>query len=328
MNAIIQETLIRWKSTRKTKMTPSGWLSGNAPCCEYRGQNPDKRGRGGIKADDIQIAYNCFNCGFTATYQQGRNLYPKFIKLLHWLNFSESEIGQFKLAALKENFEGKESVALAPRKIAPVKIPDWELLSDNRTHPRHINFLKSRGFSASDYTFLCAGGTYQNRVIIPFISQDTFVGFTARSIFPHDKFRYIMKLESDFVFGMEWVKPHHQIVFLMEGPLDALSIHGLAVMHNEISDAQAEMICDLGKDVIVVPDLDKSGLDLKFDHGFIRTALDHDWKVSFPLWKYKDANEAFVEYGPLFVVKHLIDQSTSNETTIRVKQKLFFDRVK
>ena len=62
----------------KRKQTPSGWLSFNAPCCHHNGTSADKRGRGGLITNgDGGISFHCFNCGFKASWQPGRNLSHK-----------------------------------------------------------------------------------------------------------------------------------------------------------------------------------------------------------------------------------------------------------
>jgi hypothetical protein len=332
MNIIIQTTLDYWRRTR-TKIAPSGWEHRNSVCCHHRGDTPDKRGRGGIKTDGRNISYHCFQCGFTANYTPGKPLYPKFINLLTWLNVDEKTISHLKLESFRISKEiDVESSAIVRRDIKEVDLPNGcsllELEHEKETHKAHIEFLKTRGFEAEDFPFLVSPNlTYRTRVILPFILHNTIVGYSARSIVQAEKLRYLMKTTTDFVFGLDWVKPEHEWVFVTEGLFDALSVKCLAVMHNEISDAQTEMICDLQKKVIVVPDLDRAGLANQ-NNTLINTALDNGWSVSFPQWPDKDINAAYVKYGQLFVIKHLLDQATDSTTTIRVKQKLLLNELK
>jgi hypothetical protein len=312
-------------------MAPSGWLSGNAVCCEHRGQNPDKRGRGGFKVSSDTLSWHCFNCSFTASYRVGKPLYPKFVKLMEWLGIDDQTIKHLKFEALKIS---KEAINVEPinnpyRQIKPVKMPDCNLLqNESSTHQAHINFLLSRGFTTDDFPFLVSSDIgYKNRVILPFILHDTIVGFSARSIIPQDKSRYIMKVTTDYVFGLDWVQPEHKWVFVTEGLFDALSVKSLAVMHNEISDAQTEMICDLQKHIIVVPHLDAAGVSTH-EKSLINTALDCGWSVAFPEWTEKDINAAYVKYGALFCVTHLLKSAINDPFTIRLRQKLLTDEFK
>jgi len=330
MNLIFQTIYDAWCRT-KTKKSPSEWISRNCPFCEHRGQAPDKRGRGGLKHDNNSITLNCFNCGFCASWTIGRPLYPKMISALKWLNVDEKTINQLKLESLRISKEsGFEPIVHIRRNIKPIVLPaDCTILeSDSIKHQKHIDFLKTRGFTPEDFSFLVSPDlTYRSRVILPFILQDTIIGYSARSIISNEKMRYIMKETTEFVFGVEWVEPEHEWIIVTEGLFDALSVKCLAVMHNEISEAQTEMICDLQRRVIIVPDLDKAGLANR-KNSLINTALDCGWEVAFPTWEVKDINAAYVNYGPLFTIKHILDCSTNNPTKIRVQQKMLLNGLK
>ena len=91
----------------KRKTTPSGWMSFNAPCCVHNGENADTRARGGLITEGEVISYHCFNCGFKASWQPGRNLSHKFKKLLEWLNAPDNEITKLALDVMRIN-EGVE----------------------------------------------------------------------------------------------------------------------------------------------------------------------------------------------------------------------------
>jgi hypothetical protein len=147
------------------------------------------------------------------------------------------------------------------------------------------------------------------------------VGYSARTINPIEKLRYIMRKSGEFVFGMDFIKEEHSWVIVQEGLFDAISINGLAVMHNEISERQAELIQATGKQIIVVPDMNKAGLS-KNENSLIQTAIDYGWSVSFPEWPYEDVNDAYVRYGKLFCIQHILNNKISDSLTIRLKQKL------
>ena len=330
--SIIEFTLDKWRIGRRIKKSPSGFESGNAVCCIHRNQSLDKRGRGGMIVSGNTLSYSCFNCSYKCSYTIGRPLYPKFINLLRWMDVDEKIINQLKLEALRESSQTTSfpTHSNQPKNIKAIELPkNCTILEDDKTNQAHVDFLKTRGFTPEDFSFLVSSDlVYRSRIILPFIMHDTIIGYSARSIISSEKIRYIMKTTTNFIFGMEWVKPEHNIVFVMEGLFDAMSIGGLAVMHNEISDAQIEMLCDLQKKIIIVPDLDKTGL-LPTKNGLIQIALDNGWGVSFPEWeKIKDVNDAYVKYGPLFTMKHLIDMTTTDPLTIRLKQKLLLQRFK
>lgn len=331
MNVIGQTTLDYWNRA-KTKNNSSGWISRNCPCCVNRGQNPDKRGRGGIKiVDGENLVFNCFNCLYTASYYIGKPLYPKFLKLLEWMGLDERTISQLKLENLRliSDSVSLPTNIIQKRELKSIELPQpIELLDNQSKYSKHIDFLNRRGFTPNDFSFLISDNIiYRNRVMLPFILENTIIGYSARSIINDEKMRYIMKMNVPFVFGLDFVKPEYEWVILSEGLFDALSVKGLAVMHNEINEDQINLINDLQKRIIVVPDLDKAGLS-KSNNSLINTALDNSWDVAFPEWDCKDINEAYIEYGPLFVIKHILDMTTSNQTTIKVKHKMFMNKIK
>jgi hypothetical protein len=47
---------------QKRKQTSSGWVSFNAPCCVHTGESADRRSRGGVKQQEDDWSYHCFNC--------------------------------------------------------------------------------------------------------------------------------------------------------------------------------------------------------------------------------------------------------------------------
>ena len=80
------------------RQTPSGWSTTNCPMCIKRGQSrPDTRKRGGFKTSDTTISYHCFNCGYKASYKQGKVLTAKMVDLLQALNVDSTEINKLSL---------------------------------------------------------------------------------------------------------------------------------------------------------------------------------------------------------------------------------------
>jgi len=104
--SIVSDTLALYLPAKR-KTTPSGWTSFNAPCCVHNNENADTRGRGGVIYEGDVISYHCFNCGYKASWQPGRNLSYKFKKLLEWLNTPDADITKLALDVMREN-EGVE----------------------------------------------------------------------------------------------------------------------------------------------------------------------------------------------------------------------------
>jgi hypothetical protein len=329
MDTFQQITLELWKQGKRIRRAPSGWLYGNAACCHHRGQRIDRRARGGLRIDVNAIAYNCFNCGFKTVYKFGEPLSEKFKTLLKWMGADENLINTLVLEALRatENYvpkPGEEKPSLLEACDLPV---GSELIVENsRKYRRHIDYLKGRGIDINSYAFLATEDEdaleFHNRVIIPFMKYGQIVGYTARTFDPNPTLtKYIMRSTTPYVFGLDLQKFEWRWAILTEGPFDALSLDGLSVMHNVCSEQQAQLINNLGKRIIVVPDLDKTGL--KQNESLIMDAIQYNWSVSIPEWpsNIKDVNAAVLEYGPLAVAKIILDNAVDNPAKIMLNAK-------
>ena len=100
--SIVAETVLTFLPPKR-KQTPSGWISFNAPCCQHNGHSPDTRLRGGVIQEGEVISYHCFNCGYKASWQPGRNISHKLRKLLQWLNAPDDVINKLALSVMQEN---------------------------------------------------------------------------------------------------------------------------------------------------------------------------------------------------------------------------------
>ena len=100
--SIVAETLLTYLPAKR-KTTPSGWTSFNAPCCHHNGNTADTRGRGGLISEADTVSYHCFNCGFKASWQPGRQVSHKLRKLLQWINTPDDIINKLALQVMQEN---------------------------------------------------------------------------------------------------------------------------------------------------------------------------------------------------------------------------------
>jgi DNA primase len=157
-------------------------------------------------------------------------------------------------------------------------------------------------------------------VIIPFTWKNKIIGYTARATTDTVKPKYYNSHDPNYVFNIDQQQPDSQFVIVCEGPIDAMSIDGVAVMGNSCSRVQADIIEDLDREVIVVPDSDAAGAQL------IDQAILYGWTVSFPEWleTCKDINEAVNKYGRLFVLKSILQARETNRLKIELhKRKLY-----
>jgi len=311
----------------KRKQTASGWISINAPCCVHNGESADRRQRGGIKTTDQGWSYHCFNCGFTASFILGRTLSFKARRLLTWLNVPKEEIERINLESLRHRsvqgiLDDRQRTANV---VQGIEFEDRELPEEfaliDANMPVHYQYLQDRHVP-EDYPMGMIHGRPDDKfsrrqgVIIPFTYDGRIVGHTRRFFDDHNP-RYIHDMQPGYVFGTDLQGADWQHVIVVEGVFDALSIAGLAVLHADISDAQARLIRSLGREVTVVPDQDAAGMKL------VDRAVDLGWAVSMPEWTagIKDVNDAVKEYGRLVTLIHIMQAREISRIKIELRKR-------
>lgn len=327
----------------KKKTSPSGWTSFNAVCCEHNGETADTRGRGGITSNpDGSVSYHCFNCNFKASYQPGRHLTFKFRKLLRWLGADDIDVKRLVIEAIRVRelvnpeevkVEEEERIdfntkALPENSLSLQSLLTHHILANFENVPKlldsAVDYIKDRKIDINKYDFYwtdLSDHSLHQRVTVPFVWQGRTVGYTSRAFVEGVKPKYYSQYEPNFVFNTNNQQPDWKFVIVCEGPFDAMSIDGVAVMHNEISEQQADIIESLAREVLVVADRDRAGAKL------INDAIEYGWGVSFPVWQEtcKDINEAVVKYGKLFVLKSIIDSRETSKLKIELMKKRLYN---
>jgi len=328
------------------KKTSNNWTSFNAPCCIHNGETADTRGRGGIIQNGDNVSYHCFNCQYKTSFVPGRPLSYKFRKLLSWLGASENDIRRMVIEAIrvKEFIEltnpveqpKEEIVKYTPRPLPPEAVSFYGMvefyeLANKLDYPLQfmdaVNYLDQRCIDMTRYEFFWSPHhehKMSHRVIIPFKWQGETIGYTARAIVDGIKPKYFNSHEPDFVFNVNEQKRDSKFVIVCEGPFDAMSVDGVAICGNHCSERQADIIDSLGREVIVVPDFDRS--DGKWPGAkLVEQAIQFGWSVSFPVWAEtcKDINEAVTKYGKLFTLRSILNERETSSLKIELRKRKY-----
>jgi len=332
--SIVAETVLTYMPSKR-KTTPSGWISFNAPCCHHNGHTADNRGRGGIIQNDEGISYHCFNCGFKASWQPGRPLSHKLRKLLRWTSAPDDIVNKLALEVMRENegVEIQQRIAEIPTfNTVPLpesarKLQDWadycalEPGGVDKNLIKIFEYMKERNLfmDDTDYYWTPELG-YRDRLIIPFFYEKRIVGWTARSVLPDKKPKYLTEVQPGFVYGLDEQSYNKIFAILCEGQIDAIHIEGCALGGSEISDQQALLLNKLHKDIIVVPDRDKSGSKL------VERAIELGWGVSLPEWDddVKDIGDAVEKYGRIYTLHNIVSLAETSPLKIRLRAKKWF----
>ena len=314
----------------KKKKTQSGWTSFNAPCCIHNGHSVDKRGRGGIKQDGDNWSYHCFNCNFKCGFKLGRNISRNCRRFLGWCGMDDSDINKWSLHSLQhkdllDSILTKKKQHAVP-KFKEVEMPAGELIyAVNPAHKVYIDYLATRGMTHNDYPFLVTPnekGRNSQRLIIPYTYENKVVGSTSRYL-DNRVPKFINDQQPGYVFGIDLQKPDWEVCLVFEGIFDAISMNGCALTHNTINDNQVGVLKKLGKRIIVVPDQDKTGLEI------CDRALELGFDVSLPNWAddVKDANDALIKYGKLTTLLSILDNATSSKIKIEMMRNKIGKRI-
>ena len=178
-----------------------------------------------------------------------------------------------------------------------------------------LYYLADRKIYLEDYPFYwCPRTGFNNRVIIPFLKDNIIVGYTARAI-GDAKPKYISEQQPGYVFNLDRQHDDREFVIVCEGPFDAISIDGCALLGAEIKEGQNWLLRSLHKELVLVPDRDHDGPRT------VEQAIDNGWSVSLPDWPpgIKDVNDAVVKLGRLATMWLIVTAKETNPLKIRLK---------
>jgi len=326
----ISDTVLQyWRNKTRIKKTNSGWYTGNAPCCIHNGETIDRRRRGGIILDlDGGFTFNCFNCKFKTKFVLGKVISPRTRDFMAWLGMDNTVIQKLNLDSLRYA-KAPDIVVSKQSLIAKLRLrnfTEYKMVNGARpltdTDTKYVDYLNGRGLDIKDYDFYItpdAKGRNNNRIIIPYKHKNKIVGWTSRYL-DDKKPKFLNEHQQHgFVFGTNLQNRIWNYAIVCEGILDAVSIKGLAVLHNDITTDQMALLNRLGKQIIVVIDQDRSGIHLA------ELAIKAGFGVSIPNWGLKDdgkpihdINEAVQKYGRTTTLLSIIQAHETSKIKIHV----------
>ena len=324
--SVVAETVLTFLPPKR-KQTPSGWLAFDAPCCIHNGETRDTKQRAGIIQEGEGISYHCFNCGFKASWQPGRNFSHKMRRLMQWMGAPDDIINKVALDVMRENegVEAKERIAQLPT-FDSVPLPEdavkiTDITDFNKYSMAVLEYMASRSLNVDDTDYYWSPSLgYRDRLIIPFYYEGRIVGWTGRSVVPDKKPKYLTEVQPGYVYGLDDQGYNKVFAIVCEGQIDAIHIEGCALGGSEISDQQAMLLNRLQKQIIVVPDRDKAGSKL------VERAIELGYSVSMPEWDndINDIGDAVAKYGRLYTLHSIAISANDSALKIRLRAKKWF----
>ena len=194
--------------------------------------------------------------------------------------------------------------------------PQWDKINGL------LDYLKKRGIGPDWYDFMYSpdmNWDVDKRLLIPFYWRGDVVGFTGRIFDDSKKVKYYTDVQPGYVFNMDAQDWSRKFVLVTEGPFDAITVSGVSILGSEINDTQRELIDNLNRQVIVVPDRDAPGEKL------INQAIEFGWSVAFPEWAegVDDVADAVLQYGRLFTIQSILKTTEKSKLKIDLKRKMY-----
>lgn len=317
--------------------------------CKVCNDHGRKGPRAAFKFDDT-VGYHCFNCGAKASFDPGthRSISENLEQILTAFGVPEDEINRLRFALLGNRPAGEtktKAVSHQPKEI-PLPSHFYRITeTDNLTlaQKQWIEvaeyYLEERGIDANSYPFMLATGKpgdlskhpkdaqkamlreaqkWVGRIIVPMYKDDNLIFYTGRDMTGKKtkKYESPSSPKNQVIFGFDKLfETSDTPLYIVEGVFDALSVDGVAVLGNDITEAQAHWLNLSNRHKVYVPDRFGSG------HVGAEKAASYGWSISFPeIGDCKDLNEAMLKYGKLYVLATLAENTTRGlEARTRIK---------
>jgi len=320
----------------KRKTNPSGFYI-CCPMCTMMGERRnDTKFRGGFTVlPDKSFIYHCYNCNYATKYEVNGRISKNLMKFLNKIGIDSKEI-PIRLRLLKNN-EKIDTV------IINKNIPDVVVEFDSVSLPigsKSINEWLEDTSSPIEfcdaYKYLISRGepilngwnyfwtpnknfSWNQRIIIPFYHHSKIVGYTGRTFTKNNKIsKYYSRQPEHFLFNQDKIESDNDILFLTEGIFDAISIKGIGVLGNSLTDKQLNLLNASKKHIILIPDRNEASRRL------MEQCLSQGWNISIPeLWMddndIRDCASSTEKYGQLVTIEQIMLHATNNNTKIQLR---------
>lgn len=324
------------------------WVAHNCPACVHNGQpRADTKKRAGqYHSPDGAFSFHCFNCGYKTYWRPGFDAHRKLLELAGWYGATDQQKGVMIVAAndIKQSgdFEVQETSEYVKASIIPKDMPEQaKPFSEWAAMPNPpIDFIKVVQKVAERNEFLLdtfdfwwtpeKDNNLNDRYLVPFHMHGRIVGYTGRITWKHSRMKYLNQYPENFLYNIDLLYDEQaKDILVVEGPIDAGLVNGVATCHYTIRDNQLDWLKQSNKNIIVVPDRDKDGRKM------VEQAIQNGFSVALPDYGHyiddngekqliSDVEQAVRKYGRLYT-RYLISKSTyKDEFEIRVRANQWF----
>ena len=217
--------------------------------------------------------WSCFGCHCDKKNKEQGNYGTDCIAFIEWIT-NKSFIDAVKYLAERVNLPLPES------EHEELLVRNYKLMKkyESDMNDEALEYLNDRGISAPEITQWHIGyDKADNRIVFPLIdSYNNVIGFNRRLITKETKGiskKYIHSSDSDifkkanYLYGMNHIDRTYDYIVITEGVMDCILARKYGLRNvicglgTSLSQNQIDMISRTGKELIVVYDSDKKGID-------------------------------------------------------------------
>lgn len=289
----------------------------------------DHSARAGWKIEPDEVFYNCYNCHFRASYEEGTGKFNRWMRRLCEANgIKEAEL-QAISATLFFNKAEKTDKEITLDSLKKVNLHTPEVSFPSRTfqlgsvgHDEHqeplIEYLLGRQVDPLKFYF-SLDPQHLRRILIPYWRGGKLIYWQSRAIDSDVKPRYrnCSASKDAIIYGYDALFTYSEDpLFVSEGAFDAESIDGISILGSSLNAAKIELLHKTRRRIIFVIDRDSNGGDLGEE------VIRQGWELTFVDPRAEDVNDSVCRFGKLYTIHSLMKNATTKSKPVESRMTL------
>lgn len=304
------------------RLTSTGFYEQRCQLCN------DHSTRAGWKITPEEVFYNCYNCHFRASYEEGSGKFNRWMREVCEANGISGQDLQEISATLFFN-KSEESSVISLESLKKIRLHTPEIALPPSTHRLGslghdaiqeplIEYLLRRRMDPMKFYF-SLDRRHLLRVIIPYWRDGKIIFWQSRHIDNSTKPRYLNPGVSReaVIYGFDKLNHYSDLpLFVTEGVFDAETVDGICLLGSTLNAAKIELLKRTRRRIIFVIDADKNGEDLG------QAVLREGWELTFVDPEADDVNDSAVKFGLPYTVYTLMKNATRKTQVVQSQMQL------
>lgn len=301
-----------------------GWTNIDCPACG------DRRKRLGFsKTDTGGFRVFCFNAGCDyntpSGWEPGSGFGGRIRRLYDLLG------GDIRNIPMEERKRNHDGIATTDKAIeAPTvttyfpesDLPEGSIMLTEATGDKAEavrEYVKGRSpYLLEPGARLVWSWKYPDFVIVPFTNKGKVIGYMGRNIHATaGSERFMQQSPPEYLYRQDTIYDLSlgEYMPVVESPLDALLVNGVATRDNTISENTKALLKLSKRTPILIPDQKKRNEAMPY----VRAAEENQWLVSLPDWPYKDVGEAIAQHGVFWALSQVLNAATLDYKMVKFR---------